>query len=117
MDLHDVRMLQPRHRLGLDAEARQLPRPGMAAGQHHLERHGALQGQMPGLVDDAHAAAAEHALDLVAGHRNHSRAPLRPVAAGFASGPGTYAPETPSTTDEPGAASLVTAAGGAASGS
>ncbi len=37
INLHDVGVLQTRHRLGLDAEAREIVRPGMAARQHHLE--------------------------------------------------------------------------------
>ena len=37
VDLHDVRVLQPGDRLGLGAEARELRRPGVGAGEDHLE--------------------------------------------------------------------------------
>ena len=37
------------------------------ASRDHLESDGALEGQVPGLVHDAHAAPAEHPLNLVAG--------------------------------------------------
>ena len=67
VNLHDVGVLQPRHRLGLDAETGQLTRRGMVAGQHHLERHGALQRLVARFVDNTHAAAAEDGLDRVAG--------------------------------------------------
>jgi hypothetical protein len=77
VNLHDVRVLQPCHRLGLDPEARQLPRPGMAAAEDHLERHGAFEGQVQRLVDDAHAPTADYSLDLVARHQNPSRSTLR----------------------------------------
>ena len=67
VNLHDVRMLQPRHRLRFDAEAGQLARFGVAAGQHHLERDGAFQGQLMGLVHDSHAAATENGFNVVTG--------------------------------------------------
>src|SRR4051794_18561277 len=53
----------------------------MSAGQHHLERDGAFQGQMTGLVDDAHAAAAEYALDHIAGDGRRRRLGRRGRAA------------------------------------
>ena len=40
---------------------------GVGAGQDHLQGAGAVQADLPGPVDDPHAAAAELALDLVAG--------------------------------------------------
>ena len=45
---------------------------GVAAGQDHLEGDEAVEADLPGLVDDAHAAAAELAEDLVA--RQHRAA-------------------------------------------
>ena len=44
----------------------ELGRGGMGTGQDHLEGAGAVQKDLPGAVDDAHAAAAQHAKDLVA---------------------------------------------------
>jgi hypothetical protein len=66
VDPHDVLVPQAGDHLGLALEARPLVRAGVGAGQEHLERDGAVQAQVPGLVDDAHAAAAEHCFDLVA---------------------------------------------------
>ena len=67
MDLDDVRVLQlgrwPRPR----QEADRRRRLGVDAGQDHLQGTGAVQPDLPGLVDDAHAAAAQLAQDLVAG--------------------------------------------------
>ena len=60
VDLHDVGVLQPGDGLGLGAEAGQLlPSPACAAGQDHLEGDEAVEPDLPGLVDDAHAAAAQ----------------------------------------------------------
>jgi hypothetical protein len=67
MDLHDVRMLEPGDGLGFRQEARLLGRVGVAGGEH-LEGDGALEGQVPGPVHDAHAAAAKHRLHLVTGN-------------------------------------------------
>jgi hypothetical protein len=71
--LDDVGVAQGRHRLGLDQEAPALLAIGVRARQHHLERHQALQAQVPGLVDDAHAVAAQFVANLVAGHRRPTR--------------------------------------------
>ena len=49
-----------------DAEARSLLLAGGVARKDHLQRRGTVQGQVPGLVDDAHAAAADFGEDLVA---------------------------------------------------
>ena len=46
-------------------------------GQDHLQGHQAIQAHLAGLVDDAHAAAAQLAQDLVAGHRGQHRAGVR----------------------------------------
>ena len=42
--------------------------PACRAGQDHLEGDEALEADLPGLVDDPHAAAAEDLQDLVARH-------------------------------------------------
>jgi hypothetical protein len=68
VDLHDVRVVQPGDRLGLDPE----PRPRLVRGRarrlDHLQGHEAVQVQLKRLVDDAHAASAQLRQDRVAGH-------------------------------------------------
>ena len=64
VNLHDVGVLQPRHGLGFDPKAGQFLGTAVAAGPNHLQCHRPLQGQVPGPVDDPHAATAEHALDV-----------------------------------------------------
>ena len=67
VDLDDVRVPQARHRLRFALEPRPLVRPGVGAGEQHLEGDEAVEPQVPGLVDDAHAPAAEQGLHLIAG--------------------------------------------------
>jgi len=67
INLHDIGVPQAGDRLGFAAEAPQLLRGGMAAGQHHFEGYRAFQGEVARLVDHAHAAVAQDALDLIAG--------------------------------------------------
>jgi hypothetical protein len=67
VDLHDVRMPQVGHRFRLALEAGPVGRPGAVAGEQHLQGDGAAQAEVACPVDDAHAAAAEHRLHLVAG--------------------------------------------------
>jgi hypothetical protein len=73
VNLDDVGVLQAGDRRGLGAKAGQALRAGLGPGQHHLQRHGAIEAELPGLVDHAHAAASQLPQDLVARHR-------RPVA-------------------------------------
>jgi len=68
MDLHDVRMLQASDGLGL--EASQFRRAGVTTGPDHLQGHRPLQGQVPRLIDDTHAAAAQFSQDFVTGNRD-----------------------------------------------
>jgi len=68
-----------RGRLGLGLKAGQLIGGGVRAGRDHLQRHQPLGLHLPRLVDDAHAALAQHAADLVAGdHRGRPVVPRRP---------------------------------------
>ena len=53
--------------LGLGEEAGCRLGAGMAAAQDHLQSARTVQADLPGLVDHAHAAAAQLAQDLVAG--------------------------------------------------
>src|SRR5262249_2720727 len=81
--LHDAGVLHLRDRLRLRQEARAIVRGGVPARQDHLQRARAAQAQLPGLVDDAHAAAAQNAPDLVAGDRLRAhRAPAEPSSRG-----------------------------------
>ena len=66
VDLHDVGVLQARDGFGFGAEASQLLAAGMAACKDHLEGDEAIELEMACLVDNAHAAAAKYALNLVA---------------------------------------------------
>ena len=67
VDLDDVGMAQLRDRLGLGEEANGRLVTGVFTRQDHLERDDAVELDLAGLVDDSHAAAAQHAFDLVAG--------------------------------------------------
>ena len=92
VDLDDVGMLQPRDCLGLGVEAGDLGRAGVAAGQDHLERHLAIEADVPRPVDHAHPAATELLHDLVPGHdrtragRGRFAVPGRPPAGRIRSG-------------------------------
>jgi hypothetical protein len=66
VDPHDVLVPQARDRLRFVLEACPLVRAGIGAAQEHLQRDQPVEAQVAGLVDDAHAAAAEHGLHLVA---------------------------------------------------
>ena len=68
VDLDDVRVLQPGDGPGFLIEAGELLRAGVPAGENHLEGDEPIQPRLPGLVDDAHAAAAQLREDLVAGN-------------------------------------------------
>jgi hypothetical protein len=66
-DLHDARMLHLGDGFGFGAEAGQVLRAGVHARQHHLQRHQPIQAQLPRLIDDPHAAVADHLEDFEAG--------------------------------------------------
>ena len=68
VNLDDVGMLQASERRGLCAKAGQVLRAGLEPGQDHLQRHGAIETELPGLVNDAHAAAADFLDDFVTRH-------------------------------------------------
>ena len=59
VDGHDVRMIQPRRRLRLALKAGDLLRRGELPGPDALQGDDAIEADLPGLVDDAHAAAAD----------------------------------------------------------
>ena len=72
VDLHDVRVPQSCRRLGFPEETLPLFGTGVCAGQQHLEGDGAVEPQVPGLVDDPHAAVAQKGLHVIAGIRGNS---------------------------------------------
>ena len=68
VDLHDVRMVELGDDQRLGSEARELVAAGMFALQNHLQGDDAVETVLPGFIDDAHAAAAELALNFVTRH-------------------------------------------------
>ena len=66
IDRNDVRVAQARHRLRFALKPRPLGRPGMGAGDEHLEGDQPFEAAVPGLVDDAHAPATEQRLHVIA---------------------------------------------------
>ena len=65
VDRDDARVVEEGDGLGLVPEPAQLVVAGEQAGPDHLEGDGSIERDLSGLVDDAHAAAAEFAADLV----------------------------------------------------
>ena len=59
VDMHHVGMIQAGDSLGLVHETQAMLGVGVGPGEDHLDGHDAVQGYLPGLVDDAHAAAAQ----------------------------------------------------------
>jgi len=66
--------------LGLVLEASPLVVAGEHAGLDHLQRHRSVERDLAGLVDDAHAAAAQLALDLVVAEVAQRRARRQGIA-------------------------------------
>ena len=65
VDRDDAGVVEQRDGLGLVLEPAQLGVVGQHAGLDHLEGDGPVEADLAGLVDDAHAAAAQLFLDLV----------------------------------------------------
>ena len=65
VDRHDARVVEQGDGLGLVLEPAQLGVVGQNAGLDHLEGDGPVEADLPGLVDDAHAAAAQLLVNLV----------------------------------------------------
>src|SRR5438132_2318010 len=65
-DLHDPGMLQPSQRLRVPLEADQIFAGRVTIIQNHLDGNEALRTLLPGLVNNAHAPAAEDRQNLVA---------------------------------------------------
>ncbi len=77
VDLHDVRVPQPRHRLRLALEPLPLVRACVRAGERHLQCNDAVQAQVAGPEDDAHATPAQQLLDFIAGNLGQIRTWLK----------------------------------------
>src|SRR5262245_36177368 len=58
-------MLQLCHCLGFGVEASELFRPGVGAGQDHLQSNDAVESDVAGLVDSAHSAMTESAQNFI----------------------------------------------------
>jgi hypothetical protein len=72
-NLDDVRMLEHRDRGRLGLEPYAELRIGQRFAAQRLERHPAVQVPVPCLVDDPHAAPADHGQDFVAAHAGKTR--------------------------------------------
>ena len=83
VDLDDVGVVEAGDDLRFGEETGVFRRSVAAIVQDHLEGDDAVELELAGLVDDAHAAAAQLAKDLIAGH-------LRRVAAGAGEGAQTH---------------------------
>jgi hypothetical protein len=65
VERHDPGVVEQRHGLGLVLEPPQIVVVGQDAGLDHFKGHRPVETELAGLVDDAHAAAAQLAADLV----------------------------------------------------
>ena len=95
VDRDDPRVIEQGDGLGLVLEASQLGVVGQNSGLDHLERDGPVEADLPGLVDDAHAAAAQLFLNLVVAEvadggaaRQVARGPVAVGRAGWVVGVG-----------------------------
>ena len=77
VDRHDAGMVEVGRGLGLGAEPRDVGLVGELPGQDHLEGDGPVEAQLPGLVDDAHAAAGDLAKQLVVAEATEHAGPDR----------------------------------------
>ncbi len=65
VDRYDPRVIEPGGGLGLQVKPPDVHLVGELARQDHLERHRAIQADLAGAVDDAHAAAGDLGEQLV----------------------------------------------------
>ncbi len=68
VDLDNVGVLEPGDQAGFGFEAGQRPGRRVRPVAQHLQGHDALEGEVAGLVDDAHASAAQLTQHFVARH-------------------------------------------------
>ncbi len=92
VDRHDAGVVEQGDRLGLVLEPEQVGVIGQHAGLDHLECDGPVEVDLPSLVDDAHAAAAQLLEELVVAEVADGRAARQVGLARAASGcPGRVA--------------------------
>ena len=83
VDGHDVRVVELGRRLRLLTETRRRSAsPARSPGQDHLQGDRPIQADLPGLVDDPHAAAGDLRQQFVVAERLHGRQCRRPVQTG-----------------------------------
>ena len=75
VDLHDIGMLQRGDGLGLGRKRDRSSGPAWPPARIIFRATTRFKARLPGLVDDAHAAAAQLAQHLVAGQGRQSRRP------------------------------------------
>ena len=72
VDRHDIRMLQLRRRLSFNLKAFDVLLARQPLGADHLDGHDAVEGNLPGLIDDSHAAVGnffkEHVIPETLSH-------------------------------------------------
>ena len=73
VDLDDVRVLDRGDGPGLGLEPDEVPGLRTGPGPDHLQGDEPVEPRLPRLVDDPHAAPAQHLQDLVAGDLGQSR--------------------------------------------
>ena len=66
-DLHDVRMIQAGRRHRLSLEAREITRVTRHVRRQNFQGHRSLEGNLPRLIDCAHAAATDLGDDFITG--------------------------------------------------
>jgi hypothetical protein len=66
VNLHDVHMPQTCHGFRFALKPCEFVRRRIGIGEQHLQPHGSVKAQVPGFVNDAHAAVAEHGLHFIA---------------------------------------------------
>ena len=77
-----LRMIEVGGGLGFGAEALHVGRRSQLARQDHLQGDDAIQADLPGLVDHAHAAAGDLLQQLVIAEVANRRAPFARVWRG-----------------------------------
>ena len=79
VDLDDARVLELGDRPGLGPEPRELIGRGVGSGEDHLEGDIAVEAELAGLVNDAHATASQ-LLDKLIANRRHRPASVGPIS-------------------------------------
>ena len=67
-DLHNIWMLECRHRFRLRKKSCQIIRTGMNAGENHFQRDNSIELEMLGFVHNTHTATTKFPKDFIAGN-------------------------------------------------